>query len=669
MSKEMKEPTPHDIATLAHTLAHDNHTLRTRMQSFAASEPIFIPRYDLPLPVTRELAHQRLHRLASQNFLSVFDFETDPLKIFAAHEMAGIMDQSMATKMTVQWNLFGGTVIKLGTERHRELLGNVDSLRDVGCFALTELGFGNNAVEMETTAHYIHETHEWDIHTPTIKGQKYWISNAAVDATWAVVFAQTFVNNKNEGVHAILVRIREPDSHRTVSKGVTIQDMGVKMGCNGVDNGKLFFDHVRVPAENLLNRYSDVDRRTGQFSSSISSRRGRFLKVADQLLSGRLAISSLCLGGTKVCLTIAFRYAHSRLCVGPDGKSDTPIMVYQLQQRALLPLFAQTVCLNFGLNYCKRRWSAFSLRAHQQYQQELQSGYKAKNKDGHDDEAEEVVRLCCVIKPLITWNAERIATTCRERCGGQGYLSVNRFGDMIGYAHAGMTAEGDNSVLMQKVAKEQLALLQRQHKSKGETLEQWFLQLGRKTVDIESLEGLLALLRLREAGVFYELGSTLESKLAKGKPLFQVWMGEESDTIQSAAKAFGERVCFEQTLDIIHTLEHGPRTTLETLLRLWGLTLVETYLSWFLTRQLMTPQTGLLVPQRVRDVVASVGEHSLALCGILGVDERLLFAPIAGDLGGWEEYNRSDNHGELLEKSQLDTAGFKPHNAFGRSKL
>lgn len=235
----------------------------------------------------------------------------------------------------------------------------------------------------------------------------------------------------------------------------------------------------------------------------------RFLKVADQLLSGRLAISSLCLGGTKVCLTIAFRYAHSRLCVGPDGKSDTPIMVYQLQQRALLPLFAQTVCLNFGLNYCKRRWSAFSLRAHQQYQQELQSGYKVKNKDGHDEEAEEVVRLCCVIKPLITWNAERIATTCRERCGGQGYLSVNRFGDMIGYAHAGMTAEGDNSVLMQKVAKEQLALLQRQHKSKGETLEQWFLLLGRKTVDIESLEGLLALLRLREAGVFYEVTSSL----------------------------------------------------------------------------------------------------------------------------------------------------------------
>ncbi|KAF9133395.1 acyl-Coenzyme A oxidase [Mortierella sp. 14UC] len=106
---------------------------------------------------------------------------------------------------------------------------------------------------MATTAHYIPETHEWDIHTPTIKGQKYWISN---------------------GVHAILVRIREDDPNRTISKGVIIQDMGLKMGCNGVDNGKLFFNHVRVPTENLLNRYSDVSQTDGQFSSSISSRRG-----------------------------------------------------------------------------------------------------------------------------------------------------------------------------------------------------------------------------------------------------------------------------------------------------------------------------------------------------------------------------------------------------------
>ena len=45
-------------------------------------------------------------------------------------------------------NLFGGSLINLGSKRHEDVLKGIDSLDTIGCFALTELGFGNNAVEM-----------------------------------------------------------------------------------------------------------------------------------------------------------------------------------------------------------------------------------------------------------------------------------------------------------------------------------------------------------------------------------------------------------------------------------------------------------------------------------------------------------------------------------------
>lgn len=77
-----------------------------------------------------------------------------------------------------------------------------------------------------------------------------------------------------------------------------------------------------------------------------------------------------------------------------------------------MPLMCRVIAFSMGLNYCKDRWVADSAKDH-----------------------EEVVRLCCVIKPLITWNFERVASVCRERCGGQGYLACNRLGQGIGFAH------------------------------------------------------------------------------------------------------------------------------------------------------------------------------------------------------------------------------------------
>lgn len=200
-----------DVKKMTHLLDHDNHEMRSKFREFV-SDDIMKPRYNITLEEEREVALARLQRICDAGFISVMDFKNNPLRIFAAHELAGIIDPAMSTKMTVQFNLFGGTVLKLGTERHHEkLLKGIDTLEDVGCFGLTELGYGNNAVEMETTAEFDKDTQEFIVNTPTTLAQKYWITNGAIHAKHCVVFAQLMVKGENHGIHGILVRIRDND--------------------------------------------------------------------------------------------------------------------------------------------------------------------------------------------------------------------------------------------------------------------------------------------------------------------------------------------------------------------------------------------------------------------------------------------------------------------------
>ena len=111
-----------EVMKMTHLLDHDNHEKRAKFRKILSEDPLMTPKYNISLDEERELALKRLKKLCDQGFISVLDFKNNPLWIFAAHEMVAVVDAAMATKMTVQFNLFGGTVLKLGTERHHEKL-------------------------------------------------------------------------------------------------------------------------------------------------------------------------------------------------------------------------------------------------------------------------------------------------------------------------------------------------------------------------------------------------------------------------------------------------------------------------------------------------------------------------------------------------------------------
>lgn len=139
------------------------------------------------VPEQRIAAFRRAQLFVQSGLVSVRDITGDPLKFLAAHEVLTTSEASTIYLFSVHFNLFGGSVLKLGTERHHaELLEGIDSMETPGCFALTEMGHGViSGMFMDTTATFDHKTDTFVIHTPNEGAKKNWISNAANNAVFA----------------------------------------------------------------------------------------------------------------------------------------------------------------------------------------------------------------------------------------------------------------------------------------------------------------------------------------------------------------------------------------------------------------------------------------------------------------------------------------------------
>jgi len=552
----------------------------------------------------------------------------------AAFETLGYGDLSVLVKVGVQFGLFGGAILQLGTKPHHDTyLPGLVKGDILGCFAMTETGHGSNVQALGTTATYDPATQEFVVRTETPAATKDYIGNAARHAQLAVVFAQLVVGGENHGVHALVVPVRDGD---TVLPGVTITDDGAKMGLNGVDNGRIRFDGVRVPRTSLLDRFAQVTE-DGQYVSEIDNPNRRFFTMLGTLVQGRVCVGAAGISAAKVALTIAVEYGlRRRQFEATDSGEEQLLLDYGLHQRRLFPLIARTYALHFAQEI-------LSGRLH-----EVFSGIK------DDEETRRFLESRAAgTKAIATWHATRTIQECREACGGAGYLAVNRFAALKADTDVFMTFEGDNHVLLQLVAKGLLT----DYKSDFSDLDQFGMVrfvaglavetvlertyahkllerikdvFGSDTWDADA--GLLdpdyhlAMFRFREehriAGVAKRLKRGVDSGMNPGVVFSRV-----QDHVIAAAHAHVERLVLEAFVEKVKAQPDGPlKDTLNLLCDLHALSSIEADRGWFMEHGRLTSVRSKAISREVNGLCRQVRPLAGDLVRAFGVPREVLRA-------------------------------------------
>ncbi|MGM0723302.1 MAG: acyl-CoA dehydrogenase [Actinomycetota bacterium] len=554
--------------------------------------------------------------------------------VVAAFAMLAYGDLSLLVKAGVQWGLFGGAVQVLGTERHHEqYLRKIIDGELLGCFAMTETGHGSDVQHLHTTATYDREAGEFVVHTPYPQARKEYIGNAARDGRMAVVFAQLITGDEKPGVHAFLVPLRDSDGKAL--PGVQIGDDGRKAGLNGVDNGRLAFDHVRIPRENLLNRFADVAP-DGTYSSSIENETARFFSMLGTLVRGRISVAGGAGAATEKALTLAVRFGERRRqFANPATGEEIAVLDYLAHQHKLLPALATTFALHFTQDDLVQRMHNIQAPG---------AGPVGAR------EQRTLEQSAAGIKAIATWHATHTIQTCREACGGAGYLEENLLPALKADTDVFTTFEGDNTVLLQLLAKELLSDYGRTIK-KGNPLEIAPL-LGRQLagvlaertgaasltrrlpfrgIDLTDRTRRRELLAVRREDTLAAAIRNLAPAMRKGNDEFAVFNSAQ-DLLLTAARAHVDTLVEASFADKLVTVDDpAVRALLERVYDLHVLTVIDRERAWYLETGRLTAAESRSIRPLVNGLCAELRPHARTLVDGFGVPDEWLACPMLDD--------------------------------------
>ncbi len=554
----------------------------------------------------------------------------------AHFEILSAADLSVTIKSGVQHGLYGGAIWNLGTASHHErFLADALDVRTPGCFAMTEYGHGSDVSGLETTITYDERAQEFIVHSPTASAAKTYIGNAALHGRMAVVFGQLIVGPKVHGIHAILVPIRDADGNDM--PGVVTGDNGYKGGLLGIDNGTLAFTHVRVPRDMLLDAYGGVSE-DGAYHSPIENPNRRFFTMLGTLVRGRVCIGGAASTVSRKALTIATTYAlHRRQFTAPGHPDGVKLIDYLAHQRKLLPAIATAYAYGFAQNRLIGMLTDVAQR------------------EGHDTRAQrELETLAAGLKALQSRYANDTVQMCREACGGAGFMTVNGLTTMRSDVDVFATFEGDNTVLLQLVAKQLVGdyaqawvgldpvrLVQASAKSLGGAVLD-------RTANLPVIDRLIAaaqrtgpdtvenrgwhvwMFREREDHVVGRLAARLRA--ASKDRAFEA-TNKAQDHMLYAARVHLERVVLESFIAAIDECEDPDVAgILNAVCTLYAVSVLEADRAWFLERGRISPQRAKALTPAVNKLCGALRVHADDLVTGMGIPTQWLQSDMVADI-------------------------------------
>jgi short/branched chain acyl-CoA dehydrogenase len=268
-----------------YSLAPEYADLRKTVEQFAHDvvAPVigdYYEREEFPYPIVAQMGEMGLFGLPFPEEYG--GMGGDYFALCLAIEELARVDSSVAITLEAGVSLGAMPIYRFGTEEQkRRYLPELTSGRALAAFGLTESTSGSDAGSIATTAR--RDGDDW-----VINGAKVFITNSGTDIT---SFVTVTARTEDGGINAIIVPNGTP--------GFTVAPKYSKVGWNASDTHELFFDDVRVPAENLV---GEPGRGYAQF-----------LRILDE---GRIAIAALAVGLSQGCVDESVRYSKERVAFG-----------------------------------------------------------------------------------------------------------------------------------------------------------------------------------------------------------------------------------------------------------------------------------------------------------------------------------------------------------------